>query len=659
MTCPRITLTTLLFFGFIFVLCSQSASFYHRTCGTDLLREAWRKERIEHVFEEQKVELAWSRQAKMSTVHKADASPYSIPIVFHLVHENGPENLTDAAIERTLGYVNQAFANTGVYDRGRGVNTQIQFCFAQRTPDNQPTNGIDRIVSPLTTVNAPSEDLDLKDLRRWNPTQYLNVWVVKTICGLGSDNCLVSGYAYYPTTHGSRRDGIVIEAQWLADNPGKVGVLVHEIGHYLGLRHTFEGGCKNDDCMVDGDAVCDTPPDQSKAALPCDGTTNSCSTDTDSGFTTDQNDQFHNYMDYGNLDCYSAFTAGQRERMHFFLEGRRRSLLESRGCLPTCSDLIVASFENDNLIVSPGTTVDFLNNSVNGSSYIWRVNNRIFSTSRDASREFLEEGRYEIHLTVSDDSNLCASEHFSQYIEVVCPLTASFRFDPTIYAGQEVVFENHSTGGEEYRWTVDGLEFSTTQNSTYAFSEPGQYTICLETTAGLCRNQACRTASVRELPCTTPDCADEIPDDCIAGFYRRFIVGEGNAFTDISFTSILPLDTNYIIGGNGTIPPIVKVTERGRSGPALQLLREGEQGTIIEMKRDRAGMVYGIGQGQNAGNTEVIVFRLNPATMSLLWGKRIQVGDKPSAPASIQQMAASDDYIILGTYGDSLKSDSG
>lgn len=87
------------------------------------------------------------------------------------------------------------------------------------------------------------------------------------------------------------------------------------MGHYLGLLHTFEGGCKNDDCMVDGDKVCDTPPDASTAPVDCNQNVNTCTTDTRSGFTQDQPDQVINFMDYGSGLCKIVFTQGQKSRM--------------------------------------------------------------------------------------------------------------------------------------------------------------------------------------------------------------------------------------------------------------------------------------------------------------------------------------------------------
>ena len=87
----------------------------------------------------------------------------------------------------------------------------------------------------------------------------------------------VGGYATMPPGGGAT-DGIVV---------GGFGkVLAHEMGHYLGLYHTFEGGCYNADCLTSGDRVCDTPPDNSvRASFSCTLPENSCFTDTLSSYS--------------------------------------------------------------------------------------------------------------------------------------------------------------------------------------------------------------------------------------------------------------------------------------------------------------------------------------------------------------------------------------
>lgn len=242
---------------------------------------------------------------------------YTLPIVVHIIHNGGTSNISDAQVLAAIEFLNQSFENIAYYDSTTGVNTEIQFCLASQDENGDYTSGITRNVSLLTNMTMEAQDLDVKNIARWNPFCFVNIYVVNSINSTVSGTGVVA-YATFPASHGLANDGIVIEAGYFGSSAGNNSVLTHEMGHYLGLYHTFQGACLNNNCLTDGDKVCDTPPDASTAAIPCAGSVNTCHTDALSGFSSDVNDLHRDYMDYGDLNCFNQFTNDQKLRMHFF-----------------------------------------------------------------------------------------------------------------------------------------------------------------------------------------------------------------------------------------------------------------------------------------------------------------------------------------------------
>ncbi|MEP6728865.1 MAG: PKD domain-containing protein, partial [Bacteroidota bacterium] len=401
----------------------------------------------------------------------------TLPVVVHIIHNNGTENISDAQVLQGIQHLNEAFANSGYYDPADGVNTQIQFCMAQRDPANNVTNGITRDVSPYTVMggaNYYSDDLNVKDINRWNPLCYINIWLVKSI------PTSVVGYAYLPSAHGSNVDGIIEEAAYFGSSPANDVVIIHETGHYLGLYHTFEGNCTNNDCTTDGDKVCDTPPDQSTAGVSCGTHVNSCTTDALSGFATDQNDLTEDYMDYGNFNCMKVFTQGQSDRMNWFIQNVRQSLLACKSCMNPCPAPVTADFISPAPPFTAGNSYTFTNTSVNAASYEWYVNNVLQSTASNFTYSFPATGSYTIKLIAKSASILCNDAVKTITITVVCGVAAGFTKSAiTVAAGTNINFTNTATGADTYEWLVNGVSKSTATNFVYTSSVAGDYLIKL------------------------------------------------------------------------------------------------------------------------------------------------------------------------------------
>src|SRR5579872_5866931 len=360
----------------------------------------------------------WRKKVAARFAHPLGAGPIVLPVVVHIIHNNGPENISDVQVQTAIQHLNEAYANTGYYDPSDGVTTNIQFCLAQRDADNQPTNGITRDVSPYTVMdqtNPFNDDLHVKNIRRWNPFCYINIWVVASV------SPVYAGYATHPESHGNVSDGIVVTARLFGTSYPNDVVITHEMGHYLGLYHTFEGGCTNTDCSIDGDRVCDTPPAQTTADIPCGQTINTCQTDVLSGFTTDQNDLKKDYMDYGNYACMTVFTQGQADRMNAAIQTARSSLLACKSCMAPCPSPVTVGFTLPVNTNEAGNTYTITNTSAGAVSYAWYVNGVLVSTATDLSYAFPAVGSYTIRLVAKSGDTLCVDAEKTGFVYIPCP----------------------------------------------------------------------------------------------------------------------------------------------------------------------------------------------------------------------------------------------
>lgn len=616
-----------------FIILSSLSITYAQPCATDDLHQKILQTHPELQAKWQQAEQNYL--TAMSTPQSKAASTYTIPVVVHIIHNNGSENISDARVIQGIEHMNQAFENIAPYDPTTGVDMDIEFCLAERDPDGNATTGINRVVSPLTQFNYNNDDVTVKDLSRWNPLEYINIWLVRDICS--NNGCSVAGYAYFPAVHGTAMDGLVVEADIVGNSPGGSAVLAHEMGHYLGLYHTFQNGCTNNDCLSNGDRVCDTPPDGSTAAVPCDFVANTCSTDTNSGFSADQNDMFWNYMDYGEWDCYSAFTAGQRERAQFYLTGIRASLLTSQGCMDPCPNPITTNFTTNNTTVNIGETVNFTNNTTGATSFDWLIDGVSFSNVTNSNYTFNTLGTYTIILLAANgDSNCDAS--FELEIKVVCPVSSDFT--PSNYypiPGENVTFNNVSQNATNYNWTIDGVDFSNNTNITTSFAE-GIHTICLIVDNELCEDSQCVTVWV------FPD-EDNEPLPCDDTYIKNF-----GSDDDDRGTILIDIPDGFIVGGEkGDSTLIVRLDINGNIvwSRTFDFTSQSEAPSDALIDSDGNLVVVGWGGGSVRYN---YAFKYDYEADNVIW-TRLFSNPPNSAFREVLEKNANGNYFILGQSG--------
>ncbi len=338
---------------------------------------------------------------------KAMVPIYTIPIVFHILHEGGTENISDAQVYDEVRILNEDYRKlnadiSAVVPSFTAIaaDCEIQIRLAQKDPSGNCTNGIDRIYSAQTNIGD-----DGSKLNQWPRNKYLNVWVVKVI------SSGAAGYAYKPgaTVIDPTIDGIIILSTYVGSiGTGSVSrsrALTHEIGHYLNLDHTW-GGTNNPGVDCSGsDGVSDTPTTMGHTAcLLSDAVCNP---------PTIENVQ--NYMEYAY--CSNMFTAGQKTKMRSALT----SGIASRSNLWTTTNLSAtgvslpavlckADFESSDVLnqVCQGDSLTFTDLSWNGvpTSWTWTCPGGTPSTSGASSPviTYNTPGVYDVSLSVSNAS---------------------------------------------------------------------------------------------------------------------------------------------------------------------------------------------------------------------------------------------------------------
>ena len=264
--------------------------------------------------------------SKMSNI-KTENGVRIIPVVVHVIHDLGNENISDASIQNAIDILNANINGQGanflsqtpdVFAKVRG-EAKVEFRLAKKDPNGLPTTGINRVRSSLTSQPEPRDAV--KALSYWNSYQYFNIWTVKQFAPQPDGNTLL-GYAQFPYSGSMSTDGVVLLASQMVSG----GTLTHEVGHWLGLRHTWGDSDCGDDGIKDtptargpnyGISLNDFPYHVGLAPPPPITGPWGCVADS----LNPAGEMFVNYMDYSSDAAVTMFTKGQVDVMNVTLEG--------------------------------------------------------------------------------------------------------------------------------------------------------------------------------------------------------------------------------------------------------------------------------------------------------------------------------------------------
>lgn len=303
-------------------------------CGSDRLRNRAESQSQRRKADRSMMDMQIARKTRDGALLRgqSDTATLTIPLVFHVLHDGGAEELSDARIDSAVQHLNEAFANAGTFAQPDGVETHIQFCLARRGRYGEPTNGIDRVRDArYVDLEEYEQDSMMRWRYAWPTDKVVNIYTVASIW-------IATAYATFPgVEEGNQQQAIVIEAEYVGADAASDAILAHEMGHYLGLYHTFAPSCDNAVCLLQGDRVCDTPPDNLDVVFEGCQANNNCDTDTDdrnalNPFREDAPDANDNFMDYNLVECMKSFTNGQRTRMRKTASLFRPRLLTSEYC---------------------------------------------------------------------------------------------------------------------------------------------------------------------------------------------------------------------------------------------------------------------------------------------------------------------------------------
>ena len=445
--------------------CKVKPTFIEMPCGFDpILNNGLGQPGNQAIWEEHIAEVI---AAKENLAFTKAPYIYTIPVVFHIVDDGsatGVDIVTNAEVLTQLDLLNKAFENLLSSSNPNAADVQIRFCLAKQIVDgiNPPstnwapywtgdlagqtiTHGITRTTSAISNAHQiddnpgnPNGMVALSNHISFPYDKYLNIWVVNSITDPSISSSIL-GYSPYPIaslstylTPGQQGllDGVVLRADGFLGgshatmNTGKV--LVHEVGHYLKLYHTWTQACHAPaSCATMGDFCCDTPTQYQPDWNGCTSGLNTCDPAVD---------PIDNHMSYSQEFCRNTFTQDQKEWMFACISLYRQNLVSNENhalTVPDCMNplLLTSIFTTTSDQICAGGTVTFAATPVPAlGTFIWSFPGGTPSTSTATSPTvtYPTAGFYDasISVTVGPD-NAVATEQQMVFVANCNPLASN------------------------------------------------------------------------------------------------------------------------------------------------------------------------------------------------------------------------------------------
>ena len=351
-------------FGVVFLLATLTFA-QEKRCGAAQYDSLRSRRYANWVFERRALQdsiSAYLSQNRRNLRAAVACEKIRIPVVVHVVHDNvagqtggrDNTNISDEQIREQIRVLNEDYrrktGTRGFNNNAVGADTGIEFYLANIDPNGQPSTGITRhLYRQKVSFSILSDDQLLSEIVSWPTDRYLNIWTAR----FGNGTFL--GVAQFPSVSGvqgldnatelqEKTDGVFIDFRVFGIGSAVISRLyrfgrttTHEVGHWLGLIHTWgDANCGNDYCA-------DTPTcEDGNQSTICGPIFSNCN-----GVRT--RNMTENYMDYSPDSCMNIFTKQQSARMLAVLElAPRRARLVRYWCaqLPFGDQLGLEIFPN-------------------------------------------------------------------------------------------------------------------------------------------------------------------------------------------------------------------------------------------------------------------------------------------------------------------------